>query len=249
MRLLTPSATKDTEAQETARRVLRAQELDNLEKDIRIRTAKAEADFNSTVSRQKMYWAGEEASHAERRREMKKEVDDLEVKKLNSLVPFGILKEGADNRMEEAESFIQGLRDREDRVVELTEMLEDKLDAVGEHEQNLRQEREVFDIQRKGLEDQRSSMASQSQQLTESIGLFNANQEKYERDIEERKASLYLQDRALQAKSEELDKKEETLRGLETRLHDERGVLDRAWKELERMRDTISPQNQGRDSI
>lgn len=239
MILLTPQATQDSTNEEIARGVLRLGELQKMEKEFRMKLAKAEADFNDVLAKNRKRWEEEEQAHMDRLKEMAQEVKDAEVEKLKMLVPFDILKEGVDDRFRDAEEFLTGLRKREERAEELTELLEDKLDSLGEREESLKEKETNILLKEKGLNSQIESFKLQSEHLTKQVTEFYTKQAEAEALLKQREESITFREKSQRSAEEGLIQKEQELKDREERVKDERGVLIRAWDEFKRMNSTL----------
>lgn len=207
-----------------------------MEKEWRIKLAKAEQDFNETLVKNRKAWEREEEAHRARQEEMRKENETLEIKRIELLVPFDIIKESTDGRFEDAKTFMVNLREREANAEELTERLEEKLDEVGEREQSVQRFETALTLKEKGLNSQIESVKTQSEGLTAQITQFLANKQDSEKGLTERENALKLRENSVKAAEEGLVGKEIDLRARERRLADEREVLQRAWDEFRRMK-------------
>lgn len=234
MRLLTPQASSDAKNQEVAREIIRTQEVERVAKDTRIRLAQAEADFSSTLAKQRERWAHDEEEHLLRVKEMEAEIDALEAKKLNALIPLGIIKDGVYDRMDDAVGFLATLRKREIDNDTLTERLEDKLDEVGEREQTVLLREQKAGLREEGVERQRQATVNGSARLIKDMEEFAVKMIKEQKDADEKRDNIILQEQSLKAKDILLQRNEKALNDLDRKLQDERETLNRAWEELKR---------------
>lgn len=234
MKLLSPQVNRDLKGQEMAREVLRTQEIKKASEQARKDLARSEADFSLTLAGQRLRWAQEEKEHEKRKAEMSAEINTLEAKKLNALIPIGIIKKGAEDRMQEAVNYLAELKKREEYNNDLTERLEDKLDTVGQIEQDNKKESRRLSLLKEGIDRQAQITRENSERLTKEMAQFALERSQAEKDIDERKTAIFLQQTSLEAKAKQLDRTEKTLDVLALQLKDERGTLDRAWQELER---------------
>lgn len=236
MKLLTPKQTSDIKGQETAREILRTQEIHNLAEEERRKLTKAEMEFEQALAGQRARWAMEELEHSKIKKEMQKEIEELERKKLNALIPVDILEKSATEKLEESEKFLKELQLREKSNEETAEILQDRLDEVGEREQTVIQAEKHIKLEKEGIERQKEATIDGIKNLNEAMQNFAQRSANAEKDIEERKKAIFIQDRSLNALKEQLEGKEKELNAIAIRLRDERGVLDRAFKEVERMK-------------
>lgn len=236
MQLLSPSQTRDQKEDENARSILRTQELRELEREQRISLAKAEADFQSLLVSQRQRMEREETSHAARVADMQKEIALLEAEKLNTLIPFAVLKEGTEERMTYATDYLKGLRQREADVETRMELLEDKLDGVTETERHLADRASELDRKQYGMNQQAQLMKESNTTLTRAIADFAAEKLAGEADIRSRTQILAEKEKAGATQEAFIASETERLEVIAKRLADERGVLDRAFAEVRRMK-------------
>ena len=234
MQLLKPQENKDLKSAQDLRNIIRTQEILKAEQDARLKLANAEADFNNTLAKNRDKWAKEEETHSTRVREMNTEIENLELQKLNTLVPFNILKEGVYADMSDAEAYLKKLRDREEYNDDLTEKLQDKLDDVGAREQDLKQKTLEVSIREDGLQRQNQNTNIATEKLNNELMAFAAYKKENEDLLLQRRLIADRTDEGLVMRELELNKKTKEVNDRAIRLADERGVLDRAWKELQR---------------
>lgn len=232
MRLLTPSENKTSKDEQTLRTIIRTQELQKVEQEYRQKLANAEADFNLTLARNRDLWASEEEEHLKRLQEMNQEINLLETKRLNFLIPFNILQDGTLDRMEDAESYLSQLREKEEYNEDLTEKLQDKLDQVNGKEQDLNRKELELNIRETGLENQSNSTVTATKLLNTQIQEFITSRNEVEKDLEERKNAISLLEQSLNERELELNQVQKLNNEQAIKLADERGVLKRAWDEL-----------------
>jgi hypothetical protein len=239
MRLLTPNENKDLREQENVRQIMRTQELETAAKKARLELANSQADFQSTLALNRQKWAEEEEEHRLRVNQRINEIDTLEVKKLNMLIPFDILKDGVYADMNDAQTFLTNLRKREEYAEDLTEKLQDRLDEVGGREQDLNHKELELKVREEGLENQSQSTMTGTKRLSDELIQFTALKTQQEKEILDRQNSVSLQENLLKEKEDNLNKIQQSFNDQAIRLADERGVLDRAYKEVQRMRADI----------
>jgi chromosome segregation ATPase len=133
-------------------------------------------------------------------------------------------------------AFSEEVKRRELDVEDLVERLETKLTDVGSREIAVREGEIRLQLGIDGLQMQRVDTTEGLRKLTTQMANFKESRDQAEKDISERKAALFLWDRDLVARVERLNGIEKRLKEFEIRLKDERGVLDRIWKEIERKR-------------
>lgn len=239
MKLLTPKEIQEAKGQEVVRGILRASETQEVLKKTNSALAKSEAEFASTLQRQREVWALEQEEHRKEVVKRKEEINELEKKKLNALIPVEIFTTSAKEKLDKAEKYLAELNQREENMNDLTEKLENRLDAVGQRETDVSKKEQELKLSQEGLERQKESVVEGSKKLSKEMADFAEVKLKAEKDIDERKTALFLRDQELTNKANVLSRKERILNEMEVKLKDERGTLDRAWQEVNRKK--LSP--------
>lgn len=234
MKLLSPQPSKNNKEAENIREILRTQDIQKASDKARKNLANAEADFKTSLSRFKEQWALEEETHSKRVSEMTKEVEILEEKKKQALIPIKIYEEEvkviADEVMKRGSELVL----KEEEINTLREKLEDKLDSLGQREQDVALKEQKQALQQSSIESQSLSTVEGIKRLNEQIEAFIANKETREKELKDRETAIILQERTIDAEKESLKRKEKGLSEWAIRLSDERGILDRAWNELKK---------------
>lgn len=234
MKLLSPLQNKDLKENQTVRELLRTQEVNKASEIARKNLAKAEADFQDTLARNLLKWEEEEEEHFKRVQEMKVEINGLEAKRLNSLIPLGILEEGVDDRMQDAVTFLANLRLREENAEDLTERLENKLDEVGQKDQDLKKKERQLLLREEGIERQTESTVLGAKRLSEEMTKITQMRSEATEELNEREKEVYLKERSNLSREESLKRTDKSLNDLAIQLAGERETLARAWDELKR---------------
>ncbi len=234
MKLLSPKIVKDNKNQEISRSILRVQEARKIEEEIRLKMINAEADFKSMLAGQKERWAKEEENHSKDVLKMQTEIKELEERRKSLLEPIEIVKNRADLALKEASEYLYRIKEKEVYNEELSDKLEEKLDELGDREEKIKKAEGRQSIERANIELQKDIIDKGIKDLNNKVIDFMSEKSKAYKDIDERKSALFLFDRTLTTKEENLKIKEKELIDYSVRLHDERGILDRAWAELKR---------------
>lgn len=234
MKLLSPTAHNTASKDQQLRTIIRNQELDKAAKEARIELANAESEYQTALARNRKNWALEEQEHEERVKERNIEIDRLEAKRLNAMIPINILKESAEEQLAEAETYVASIRKREEDNEILAEQLQNKLDEVGAKEQDLIKLSQELQIKSDSLIQQQASTVAGIKSLNTEMAKFAIDRGVDEERINQRKTELALIERTLVTKAAKLKYAEKDLEDLRIVLADERGTLQRAWQELER---------------
>lgn len=232
MKLLTFQKTKDALQNEQALKVIRSQEVEELAKKTNAKLARAEADFNTTLATNRSKWAVEEQEHQERIVSMSQEIEALEIRKGQALIPISMYKKEADKLMEDAKEILEKAKLKEEQADFILEKLENNLTEVADREQLVIVEEQKQKIAREGIQ-------LQQLQIKDSISSFNEEKIKFytaqkvqEDSLLERKKEVSLAEISFQAKVDKYRRDMDAMKAWETQLKDERGTLDRAFKRL-----------------
>lgn len=232
MKLLSPQQVRDAKATELTRELLRSKETETVIANVQKRMLQAEKDFNDTLARNRNIWAKEEEEHLIRLKQMEREIQILEEKKRNAMIPIDVYKEQSNVLMRDAKNAMSIVKEAQERAEKTQELLENKLDEVNDRQDVLIQAQNASQARIRGIEAQESATSIQSKLLTDRITLFTAEKARVDADILIRKKDLFLIERTLINKDNSLKRKEELLNRLKLRLEDERGVLERAFARI-----------------
>lgn len=230
MKLLSPLRQKDQQQEELTRKILRIQEVEDLTKKTNASLAKAQADFNETLARNRFQWATEEEEHAKRIQEMTKEVTALENRKREALIPIQMYKQEADKIMLEAQDFLKKAKEKDEQADYLTEKLENKLTEVADREYAVSNEEKRLHVARQGLQSQQEATREGVSRLSAEMVAFHEKQVDEETKLDKRKSELALAEINFNAKLEKYARDLEALKIWNKQLKDERAVLDREYK-------------------
>lgn len=232
MKLLSPSVIKAGQAQQTERELLRAQEVERLAIKSRKDLANTEADFKQMLLGQRARWERESQEHDTLVLKMTQEVEGLECRKREALVPLEVYKRKAEKDLREASQMLKMAQGRELAIEDTLWLLEDKLDKVGQKEQDLNTLENRLLVKKEAIESQAKDIDAQSKRLSEALIRFNENVKTAEKDIDERKTAIRLRDISQEARDEQFKRREKELSDWAKRLEDERGILERAFARL-----------------
>lgn len=229
MKLLSPVARKDKEQEEITRKILRIQEVEDMTKKVNAQLSRAQADFSDVLARNKEKWAIEEEEHLNRVKDMQKEVEALENRKKQALIPIQMYKKEADKMLEEAQEILKKAQEKEENADFLTEKLEEKLTELGDREKNIIKEEQRIEIAKEGIKTQQEATRDGIKRLSEEMVKFHEKQESDQANIDERKKEVALAEINLNAKLDKYARDLEALKIFEAQLKDERATLDREY--------------------
>lgn len=234
LKLLTPSEIKSAKDAQTSRELWRAKETSEAVDVANNRLSKVERDFNQTVAKQQAFWAKQEEEHIQTLKERQEEINVLEHRRLQALVPLEIYQQKADNKMKEAEKLLEQVIQRESEVEELKELLNTRLDDIDDKDNTLAKQKVSLDKRQKGIEAQELITKNGSEQLSKQLADFHLWKTEEEGKIADKSKQLMLAEINFEAKLDKFARDKRALSELDIRLKDERGVLERGFAELKR---------------
>jgi hypothetical protein len=230
MKLLTATESKDLKEQQRVRDILRTEEIEKAAKEARLRLANAEADFNTTLARNRDQWAKEEQEHSTRIEEMSNEIRILEARKEVALEPVYELKKRYEAELAEVQRVLAITNKKQQDNEELSEHLQDKLDEVGGREQDVLREIQRLQIQKEGIELQKQQTIDGIKALNNQIMELQYNQIRDGKLLDDRQTALFLQETSLKDREIVLQERKESLDLREKRLIASQNLLEAARK-------------------
>lgn len=230
MKLMSPFQNKDQQQSELTRKILRIQETEKLAEITNAKLARAEADFSSMMARNQAKWAQEEEEHMKLMKDREQEVNTLENRKQQALIPIEVYKKQADVLIEEAQGFVARAKEKEEKADELLENLEEKLTSVSDREFIVARDEEKLKIAKEGIKSQQESTKKGVEQLSKAMIEFHEKQKLDEASLLQRQKEVTMAEISFNAKVEKYKRDLEALRILEAQIKDERATLDREYK-------------------
>lgn len=232
MKLLSPQQVRDSKNQELSREILRSKETEEQIKRINQRRLEAEAEFNSTLARNRSLWAEEEESHDIRIREMEREIAFLEERKKQALIPIQMYKDQVDVYYREAHDAIERVKEREEILEHTQELLENKLDELSDREITIQNTENAVRAQFEGLRAQQQQVVEGNERLNKKIAEFVEYKKLTEQEIAEKRKHLQLLEINIEAREKKLQRTEKALANARQQLDDQRATLARAFERL-----------------
>ncbi len=232
MKLLSPFQNKEKKDNELAKKILRIQEIEKLSTKANARIAQAEADFKDALKRNQEIWASEYETHLQKVKQMEAEINALEKRKEQALIPIELYKAEADKIMEEARIILGRAKETEEQNDYLQEKLETKLTEVGDRENKVKDEEQKQQIAREGIIAQQNSTREGIENLTKEIIKFHKKQQEEETSLLKRKEEVSLAEINLKGKIDKYKNNLEALKVWEIQLKDERDTLQREYDRL-----------------
>lgn len=230
MRLLSPFAQKDKQQEEITRKILRTQEVNEMASIADVNLARTQQEFNSALALNRSKWVLEEEEHANRIKDMSKEIEALEERKKQALIPINVYKKEIDILIKEAQEIVKQAKEKEEQADYLLEKLETKLTDVSDRETIVSDEEKRLTIARQGIEIQQETTKQGVEQLSKEMILFHEKQRQEEENLLKRKKEVALAEISFNSKTKKYARDIEALKIWEIQLKDERETLDREYK-------------------
>lgn len=230
MKLLPTFAVKDKQQEELTRKILRTQEINKLAQEADLNLARAQAEFSSTMARNQAKWALEEEEHAERIQSMSQEIQSLEHRKKEALIPIQMYKDEADKILAEAQNIMERAKEKEEQADYLQEKLEEKLTEVADREQFLQDSEKRLDNIKQGITSQQEQTTRSAEALVEKMTQFHMKQQDEESSILKRKEELAMAEISFNAKLLKYERDLKALHSWEQELKSERDALYREYE-------------------
>lgn len=232
MKLMSPFQNRDKQQEEQTRKILRIQEIEDLATKANANLAKAQAEFNTTLALNRSKWALEEEEHAQRIKDMTSEVEALEERKKQALIPISMYKEEADKIMVESQDILKRSKEKEEQVDYLQEKLEEKLTEVSDRENQVVKEEQKQQIARQGIEEQQKQTKLGIERLSKEMVMFHEKQQYEDTKLLERKKVVELAEINFEAKIDRYNRNMEALLTREVQLIDREKTLERNMNRL-----------------
>jgi hypothetical protein len=232
MKLLQPSQIKDLKSQEVVKQILRAKEVENIVNNNNLKLAKSEMDFNTALVRYREVWEEEEKAHRQAVNAKEKEIEILEKKKQQALIPVQELIDKYTNQLKEIDTMRKELKQKEITIEETTELLQDKLDMVADKENVLIIKEKELQNKQHSIDIQNDMSKRGAELLTKQITDFNLKQSIAEQKLLDKGKELRLVEINLNAKADKNKRDVEVIEKERIRLNDMRITLERAMQRL-----------------
>ena len=230
MKLLPTFAVKDKQQEELTRKILRTQEINKLAQEADLNLARAQADFSAAMAQNQAKWALEQELHAESVKAITEEVQALEMRKQQALIPIQMYKDEADKLIREAQGIVQSAKDKEEQAEFLQEKLEQKLTEVADREQILQESEKRLANIKQGILAQQEQTKRSAEALVEKMTAFHVKQQQEEASLQKRKEELSMAEISFNAKLVKYERDLKALHSWELELKSERDALYREYE-------------------
>ena len=160
---------------------------------------------------------------------LESEVQALEERKKQALIPISMYKEEVDKTILEAQSIVKRAQEKEEQADYLQEKLENKLTEVEDRENILSDGEKRLEVAKQGLQSQVEATQEGVKRLSQAMVDFHVKQQQEEESLALRKKEVALAEISFNAKVEKYQRDIEALKIWEIQLKDERGTLDREY--------------------
>ena len=235
MHLLEPKQVQDQLRSEEAYRITRIGQLRDQEAKLRKDLIEAEAEFQRTLVKNRTDWEKEYEAHAREVKRMAAETEEAKARLLSFAVPYDILKEGDEGRIKKAKELLSLVQKQKSDNEERAELLQDKLEEVGDRELRVSDREGLVQAKEKHLELRAEKASQVDSNLAKAVADFNAKSEAKRQELKKRENSVEIAEKNIESQLKGIKAKESDFEAKERRLRDERGVLERAWNEFRRL--------------
>lgn len=230
MKLLPTFASKDKQQEEITRKILRTQEVNDMVLKSNAELARAQESFNVTLATNQAKWALEEEEHLQRLQTMIVEIEALEKRKQQALIPIKMYKQEADNMLSEAKILLDKTKEKDEQCEFLQEKLEEKLTEVADREESVAIEENRQKNAQLGIDMQKEQIKISSDKLMQEMTAFHVYRQEEECKLLKRKEEVSLAEINFNARIEKYTRDLEALKIWDIQLKDERATLDREIK-------------------
>lgn len=231
MKLLSPSQANAQLQKSAERDSKRAIELQDLIVGKYKELGSIEVLFGETLARQKATWTEEEHEHKNAIDVLLSEVGLLEKRRSDALIPLT-------TRAEELENIAKLLTVREAKVIEdrkeveeLKDLLQRRLDEVGERDVQLSEISTILARREAGIEAQEQDIRTNSERLTKAIQAAQVEILAAQKTLETEKLKVETERDHLKQREQEVDLKEASFADRERSIQDRYATLERAIAE------------------
>lgn len=233
MKLFTPNETKTLSKKQTSEDVVRIAYLQGTLNRLQKQTNDASASFKALLAEQRQIYSEEKEKLQAEVRELVNQVNALEARKANALIPVQGLKAEAEKALAEATKLLAENEKRAEELEEMTQVLTERTDAVSTREQVAEEKEVALNSKIEGALREADIISSSHQRLNKMLADFQSRVESTDASLARRENAIQERER-LHAQAVEEHIKRVTAE--ERSLADRRAALDRAFGELKRLK-------------
>jgi len=228
VKLLSRVEARSAQETEVRRHAARLVEVAEALKEQQIALNAAEEAFNKRLEEQRASWEAEEEGHRQDIARLKEEVRMLEERRRDALIPVEIERSKADALVKEAAEHLAAARTAMSDAQKLQELLEDRLDEVGQREQDVQGREETVAERERGAAAQAAMTAAGAQKLAEDEHAFRSLARSQSADLAELERRLTARIAVLEDREAKVAADAEANRIERRRLQDLAATLKRA---------------------
>lgn len=173
MKLLTVNEIKNSKESELIKDTARIEASKSALRTVEMQLNDAEAKFDVTLANQRVKWAKEEEEHMKRIQELETEIKQLEKQRELLLIPIESDRKKAYDLFIEADKVLNQAVQREheasqrnEEIEALQDLLQKKLDDVGDRDMQIAFREQQILVKEKGLAEERESIKQLSKELS-----------------------------------------------------------------------------------
>lgn len=190
-----------------------------------------ESDFADALKKQRNVWAAVEQEHENKKLGLIKEVEDLEERKRQALIPLTETAKMLDTKASALDAFNLELDEREDALREEGQLFTQRLDEVAERELQADKTAKNLALREDGVKAQAAQIATSSALLTGAIAQAAQDASAKERANTLKEAELRAKEGNLQERERKVNEKESGFDNRERAIKDQYEALRQAIEE------------------
>lgn len=230
MKLFSPQQSREVKAAEDARLASRIEDLRREEAILKIKTAKVDLEFRAALDRHRLIWEQEDLKHKEEVNKRRAEIKELESAKKKALEPVEFIEARAKRKEEEADKKLAEVAGREISVAETAELLESRLEEVGELKTDLEVREKKIKVKEDGLKISLEQFKTDRGLFDEAVKRANAEYTRLTNELDKRSTEITLNEKKLSVREGNCKAWENELKKKELLLEDRRKTLEREEK-------------------
>lgn len=229
MKLFTPTETKGLSTRQTSDDVYKIAYLQTTLGKLQARLNSEEQAFTKRLAEQRTLYNEEKEKLQSDIRDLSAQVQALEARRTNALIPIATLKRDAQQALADAQTLLKQNEERTTELDELQELLTEKLDAVSTREQDVETEEST-------LKSKIAGVLAEADTITKSHIRLNEMLVAFENRVAETNQHLALRESSITQREQKLNESinaHNTRMATESRvLADREATLERGFKEL-----------------
>jgi chromosome segregation ATPase len=232
MKLFTPTETKGLSTRQTSDDVYKIAYLQTTLGKLQTRLNSEEQAFTTRLTEQRALYNAEKEKLQADIRELLAQVQSLEARKANALIPIATLKRDAQQALLDAQALLKKNEERTLELDELQELLTEKLDAVSTREQVVATEESTLKSKITGALAQADTISRSHIRLNEMLVAFENRVAETNQQLALRESSVTQREQKL---NESINAHTSRMATESRALADREETLERGFKELNKL--------------